>query len=43
MDPIVTIIRPDLSPEEREKRIEEIKQQMIDFWIVYDQQKGGRT
>lgn len=43
MDPIVTIIRPDLTPEEREKRLEEIKRQIVDFWILYDQQKGGRS
>ena len=30
----VTIIRPQLTAEEREKRIEEIKKHMIDFWIA---------
>ena len=31
-EPIVAVIRPNLTPEEREKRIERVKQCMIDFW-----------
>lgn len=31
---IVTVIRPQLTEEEREKRIDEIKKRMIDFWIA---------
>lgn len=31
-EPIVTVIRPNLTPEEREKRIERVKQCTIDFW-----------
>lgn len=33
-EPIVTVIRPNLTPEEREERIERVKQCMIDFWIA---------
>ena len=38
----VTVIRPQLTDEERAKRIEEIKQRMIDFWIAYKQKEGER-
>ena len=39
---IITIIRPQLTEEEREKRIEEIKKRMVDFWIAYKQKEGER-
>lgn len=40
--PIVTVIRPDITPEEREKRMEEIRKRMVDFWIAYKQKEGER-
>lgn len=39
---IVTVIRPDLTPEEREKRMEEVKRCMVAFWIAYKQKEGER-
>ena len=33
-EPIVTVIRPNLTTEERAERIERVKQRMIDFWIA---------
>lgn len=30
--PIITVIRPNLSREEREKRLAEIKAAMVAFW-----------
>ena len=38
----VTIIRPQLTEEEREKRIEEIKRRMIDFWTAKAEKEGER-
>lgn len=32
--PIVTVIRPNLTPEERAEKIERVKQCMIEFWIA---------
>lgn len=38
-EPIVTIIRPNLTPEEREKRIENIKKCVADFVIAMERRK----
>ena len=38
--PIVTVIRHDITPEEREKRMEEVKRCMVAFWIAYKQKEG---
>ena len=38
--PIVTIIRPELTPEEREKRLEEVKRCMRDFWAAIERRKA---
>jgi hypothetical protein len=33
-EPIVTVIRPVLTSEEREKRIEAVKDAMVKFWTA---------
>ena len=37
----VTVIRPQLTVEERERRIDEIKRKMIDFWIAKKEKEGN--
>lgn len=34
LEPIVTVIRPNLTEEEREKRIEAVKAAMVQFWLA---------
>jgi hypothetical protein len=41
-EPNVTVIRPDLTPEEREERMEEVKRCLIAFWIACKQKEGER-
>ena len=36
----VTVIRPELTPEEREKRLEEVKRRMRDFWAAMERSKA---
>ena len=38
----ITILRPQLTEEEREKRIEEIKKRMVDFWIAKETKERER-
>lgn len=33
-EPIVTVIRPNITEEEREKRIEAVKAAMVNFWTA---------
>ena len=37
--PIVNIIRPQLTPEEREARMHDLKRAVIDFWIEVEKAK----
>lgn len=37
--PIVNIIRPQLTPEEREARIQDLKRAVVDFWIEVEKAK----
>lgn len=37
--PIITIIRPQLTPEEREARMEQLKRAVADFWIEVEKAK----
>ena len=34
--PIVNIIRPQLTPEEREARLEELKRAVGEFWLAVE-------
>lgn len=38
-EPIVNIIRPQLTPEEREARMQELKQAVVKFWIEVEKAK----
>lgn len=38
----VTIIHPTLTPEEREKRIEKIKEALVEFYIQVQEEKRMR-
>lgn len=38
-EPIIRIIRPQLTPEEREKRMEQLKRAVADFWIEVEKAK----
>lgn len=38
-EPVVTIIRPQLTPEEHEKRMEQLKRAVADFWIEVEKAK----
>lgn len=37
--PIVNIIRPQLTPDERERRIEDLKRALADFWLEVEKAK----
>lgn len=37
--PIVNIIRPQLTPEEREARIQDLKRAVVDFWLEVEKTK----
>lgn len=41
-EPVVTIIRPQLTPEEREARMNELKRAVGDFWIEVEKSKKTR-
>lgn len=41
--PIVTVIRPNVTAEEREKRIERVKQCMVDFWLACPKRKDEKN
>lgn len=41
--PIVKVIRPNITPEEREKRMEEVKRCLVAFWIACKQKEGERS
>lgn len=34
-EPIVTVIRPALTAEERERRMEAVKEAVRNFWLAY--------
>lgn len=38
-EPVVTIIRPQLTPEEYERRMEIIKKSVSDFWLAVERRK----
>ncbi len=38
-EPIIRIIRPQLTPEEREARMNELKRAVGDFWIEVEKAK----
>ena len=40
--PIITVIRPNLTPAEREKRLDAIKAAMVDFWREKEVQRCGK-
>lgn len=37
--PIITVIRPELTAEEREKRMEAVKVAMVAFWQARERKK----
>lgn len=41
-EPIVTVIRPVLTDEERAERMKRIEQAMINFWIAHERQKAEK-
>ena len=44
--PIVNVIRPKLTPEEREARINDLKKALSDFWLEVEKakiMKGGKN
>lgn len=43
MEPIVTITRPQLTAEEREKRLEAVKQAAVRLVLATERQKKGKT
>ena len=38
-EPVVTIIRPQLTPEEYERRMQKIKQSVSAFWLAVERRR----
>jgi sulfur transfer protein SufE len=41
-EPIITVIRPELTDEERNAREERVKKCISDFWIAYKRKEAER-
>lgn len=44
-EPIIRIIRPQLTPEERERRMKILNERIVDFWHAVErkEKQGGKT
>lgn len=40
--PNVTIIRPNLTPEERKERIAKIEKSMVNFWLALQEKRSSK-
>lgn len=44
-EPVVTVIRPQLTPEERERRMKILNERIVAFWRAVErkEKQGGKT
>lgn len=44
-EPVITVIRPQLTPEERERRMKILNERIVAFWRAVErkEKQGGKT